>query len=322
MTKELLPGMLLAFAVGIIAILLGEIIPALGSITLALLAGILTGNLFKISSKYHPGLNFTSNKLLEISVLFLAIGINFNHISRIGISSFLFLSIAILLVLLISYFLARKFSDGRDAALMTGFGTAICGSSAIAAVSPAISANKEETAISLAVVNLLGLGGMLGLPVLLNFIGAEDLRSGFIIGGSLHSVANVAGAGLSVGEETGKIAITIKLARVALLSPALILYSYLIKRNSVKSWKEHFKLPWYIWGFIFITIIVSFVEVPKTLVKFSETSGKIILSVALAAIGLKVGLRTLYNSGKKALLFGILVFLIQLSLLGVFSYLI
>lgn len=317
--KSHLKGIVFSALIGIVAIIMSQWLPHIGSILLGLLLGMIIGNLFKISSDYIPGITYTSGKLLEFSILFLALGINFKHISEIGAGSFLLLTLVILMILLISIFMARKMKPTTTNYLV-GFGTAICGSSAIAAVAPTLSKDKQETAISLAVVNLLGTLGMLLLPLILSALHASDLRSGFIIGGSLHSVANVAGAGFSMGDEPAKIAITIKLARVALLSPALILYSIIIRKGEVQKLSDHFKLPWYVWSFIGITILTSFVSIPKEVISISENTGKMVLTIAMAAIGLKVSFKSLFQSGKNAMLFGAILFAIQLLLLGLCSY--
>lgn len=316
--KELFKGIALSVALGILAILLSKFIPLLGSIVIGLLLGIIVGNSIKLPDSCFKGVTYTSGKMLEFSLLFLALGINFSHISQLGFDSFVFLSIAVLIVLLTSVYYARKFKTG-DSTYLVGFGTAICGSSAIAAVAPSIKSQKEDIGISLAVVNLIGTIGMLVLPLLLGAIGYDAVKSGFIIGGSLHSVANVAAAGYAVSEETFKIAITVKLARVALLSPALILYSYMIRKDSVKNWKEHFNLPWYVWSFIGITIMSSLIQVPEKVLSISEETGKVILTIAMAAIGLKVSFRTLFQSGKKAMLFGTALFLVDLLILMMFT---
>ncbi|HEY1047999.1 MAG TPA: putative sulfate exporter family transporter [Bacteroidia bacterium] len=317
--KSQLKGIVFSAFIGTVAIISAQYLPHLGSILLGLLLGMIIGNTFKISADYLPGITYTSSKLLEFSILFLALGINFKHIAEIGAGSFLLLTLVILLILLISIFLARKMKQ-TSTNYLVGFGTAICGSSAIAAVAPTLSKDKQETAISLAVVNLMGTLGMLLLPLILAALKTSDLRSGFIIGGSLHSVANVAGAGFSMGDEPAKIAITIKLARVALLSPALILYSIIIRKGEVQKLSDHFKLPWYVWSFIGITIMTSFISIPKEVISISENTGKMVLTIAMAAIGLKVSFKSLYHSGKNAMLFGALLFAIQLLLLGISSY--
>jgi uncharacterized membrane protein YadS len=136
------------------------------------------------------------------------------------------------------------------------------------------------------------------------------------VGGSLHSVGNVAGAGFAIGKSAGDVAITVKLARVAMLTPGLIFMTYLTQRNAEGSWKRYFKLPWYLIGFIIVTFVVSVVDVPKPALKDVEYVGKVILTIAMSAIGLKVSFKKLLQAGSRGLRFGVVMFALQLSLLG------
>jgi uncharacterized membrane protein YadS len=126
-------------------------------------------------------------------------------------------------------------------------------------------------------------------------------------------VGNVAGAAFAVSDAVGEQAITIKLARVAMLSPGLIFFNFLTRdANSSKNWKSYFQLPWYLWGFIIITILVSIIQVPDVFLKFSSEAGKVLLTIAMTAIGLKVSFSSLIQSGKKGLFYGLIIFMVQI----------
>jgi uncharacterized membrane protein YadS len=101
-----------------------------------------------------------------------------------------------------------------------------------------------------------------------------------------------------------------------LLSPGLIFFNYLVNKNEVAHWKDHFKLPWYLWSFIGITILSSFVQFPKTFLDAMETGGKIMLTIAMAAIGLKVSFQKLFQSGRKGIIFGLLLFALQIIIVA------
>ena len=139
---------------------------------------------------------------------------------------------------------------------------------------------------------------------------------GLLLGGTLHSVGNVAGAGYSISNEVGEAAITFKLARVALLSPALIFFNFLVNKNKGTHLKTFFTLPWYLWSFIAITIAATFIDFPSSFLDGMETAGKVILTIAMAAIGLKVSFKNLYYSGRKGIVFGLLIFAIQVMLIS------
>jgi uncharacterized integral membrane protein (TIGR00698 family) len=310
--QEKIYGIIFSVALGILIHFTAPYISFLNGIMLGFVVGILLGNFIKMPVIFQPGIGFTGSKLLEWSILFLAFGINVKHISSLGAGSFILVILLIVVVLGLTLLLARKFNCPTSAGWLVGFGTAICGSSAIAAVAPAIVKNKEDVGISMAVINLMGSIGMMILPLVFGVLAVNDLDSGLLIGATLHSVGNVAGAAYGMNELTGETAITIKLARVALLSPAVIAFTFMIKRSESGDWRRFLKLPYYLWGFILITIAGSLVQWPELVLNLAGELGKVVLTIAMVAIGLRVSFKTLYQSGGKAIGFGFVIFAIQL----------
>lgn len=319
----MIKGVVFSVVLGLLAVVAEKFTPtALNGILIALLLGMLLGNVLSLPKSLESGIGYTSSKMLELSILFLAVGINYSDIAALGFQPFLGVAIVVFAVLTMSFYLAKRFNCPGNTGLLVGFGTAICGSSAIAALSPSLpKQNKEDVAIAMAVVNLLGTVGMLFLPWALLQINwpSSDVASsaiGYLVGGSLHSVGNVAGAGFALGKSAGDVAITVKLARVALLTPGLIYMNYLTQRGAAGSWKRYFQLPWYLIGFIAVTFLVSVVDVPKPILKDIEYLGKVILTIAMAAIGLKVSFKQLLSAGSRGLRFGLVMFALQLGLLS------
>lgn len=310
-----LKGLVLSILLGVLSLFLSKFTPSsVNSIIIALMLGIAIGNLLQLPTTFDPGISFTSGRLLEASILFLAFAINYKNIAALGSSLFVGVLIAIFLVIALVVLLANKFNYKGSSGYLIGFGTAICGSSAIAALAPSITKDKEDVAVSMAVVNFYGTLGMIFLPFLLIYLKMDVKDMGLMLGGTLHSVGNVAGAGFTVGPEAGEAALTIKLARVALLTPGLIFINFLINRKTANSWKDHFKLPWYLIGFIIITILGTITSFPKTFLENMELVGKVVLTIAMAAIGLKVSFAKLLSSGRKGLIFGAVLFSLQLLL--------
>lgn len=321
--KKEFKGIILATAIGLLGYFISSFLPSsFNSILIALLLGMIVGNFIKIPVDYQSGIGFTSSKLLELSILFLAFSINYKHIAALGVMSFSAIFIMVLIMLLLTYYLAIKIKCPGSTGWLVGFGTTICGSSAIAALAPSITKDKHDIGISMAVVNLFGSIGMLLMPFILVKLNMSTQQMGLLIGGTLHSVGNVVGAGYSINNEVGEAAITIKLARVALLSPALIFFNYLVNRHQVAHWKEHFSLPWYLWSFIAITILTSLISFPENFIKIMDNAGKLVLTIAMAAIGLKVSFRTIYQSGQKGLLFGLIAFAAQILIIAILLLLI
>jgi len=316
--KENKKGILLVLLISIFSLILSNYFLFLNSITLGLLLGIVIGNLYTFSKSYNSGISLTGLKMLEYSIVFLAFGVNYTHIYKLGINRFFALLLFVIIILILTIYFSKKLKNLQSIGWLIGFGTAICGSSAIAALAPTLNKNKEDVGVSMAVVNFYCTIGMLLLPIILVRFNFSNLDISLIIGGTLHSVGNVAGAGFAMSNEIGENALTIKLARVALLSPALLFFNYLINRETKSSIKSFFKFPWYLLLFIFITIFVSIVPIQVEFLKTMEYVGKLVLTIAMVAIGLNISIKTLITSGKKGLLFGLIMFLIYITLFLLF----
>jgi uncharacterized integral membrane protein (TIGR00698 family) len=310
------PGILLASLIGVVAMMLSAAFSFLNGVMLALVIGVLFSNLYKLPGSFAPGLKITGSRLLEFSILFLAFGINYNHFMDLGPGKFISVLGMILLILLITVYLANRFHCPNASGWLIGFGTAICGSSAIAALAPSVSKSQEDTGLAMAVVNLYGALGMLVMPWLFQFLPLTHQDAGFIIGASLHSVANVAGAAFSLDQAVGETALTIKLARVAMLSPGLIFMNWLLRRKESGN-TGLWQLPWYMYGFILITLLVSFLDMPAPVLKGAEFLGKLSLTIALAAVGMGIHLKSIASAGKRGMGFGLAIFIIQIIIIGI-----
>lgn len=309
------PGMLLATVLGVAAIFLAPQVTFLNSIILGLVIGLVVGNIFTLPAVFEPGIQRTSGLGLELSILFLSFSINYRNIGALGIESFLIIAVVVFGTLVLIPFLAKRMHFPGNSGLLIGFGTAICGSSAIGALSPQIKASKEDTGMAIAVVNLIGSAMMLLSPLILPLFSLSPSEQGLLIGGGLHAVGNVAGAGYALGPEVGEASITIKLARIALLSPALIFMHFLMRDKSANGGHVAFRLPWYLIAFILITVINSLVTFPEGFTRSMKMTGDILLTLAMVAIGLKVRILSLLKSGKRGLAFGVAIFILMASFL-------
>ena len=298
---------------GIVVFILAEFVSFLNPILTGLLVGIFIGNIVKLPASIQTISQKTGNRFLEFSVLFLAFGINYSHLTKLGWESLLIIFLVVFIVLAVTFSLTKKPMNW-----LIGFGTAICGSSAIAALAPTLKKEKEDTGIAMAVVNLYGMLGMVILPLVLLKLELKPIHEALVIGGSLHSVGNVAGAGYMISDRVGELAVTVKLARVSLLSFGLIFFNFLTQNRKNLSWTSYFKLPWYIWGFILITVLVSFVSIPPSISEIIDISGKLFLTIALTNIGMQIRFRELIRSGREGLLFGLGIWIFQLLLISIF----
>lgn len=311
-------GLILSIIIGSVALLSAPYIPYVNGIVLSLLLGIIVANIFTIGNTYNKGISFTSKYFLEIAIVFLGFGIRFQDIGNLGWKVVIILIVSIVIVLFSTIYLVKLFTCRASTGYLVGFGTAICGSSAIAALAPKIAKDKNQAGIAIAVVNLLGLIAMIVLPIVLSETVVAQ-KAALLIGGTLHGVSNVAGAGYAINESIGDLAITIKLGRVALLAPAMIFFNFLLHKDA--SFKENIKLPYYIIGFILASTLVTFLAIPTEVISAFRDFGKILLTISMAAIGLNIHFSQMYRDGRIALGFGAVIFGIMFIVVLSLSYL-
>ena len=307
-------GVSLSLAIAVSAILLSNVL-VFNAILLALVIGIVLGNAIKLPAYFDSGIKTASGKFLEIAIILMAFSIDYGSFLKLGWETILIVVSTMAAVLLMTIWLGKKMNCPSSAGLLVGFGTAICGSSAIAALAPSVTEDKSDIGISMAVVNLYGLIGMLLIP-LITQDWLSDIENSILLGASLHSVGNVAGAGFAMSESVGEMAVTVKLGRVALLTPALLIFGHFTSKKSSSQTKKKLNLPWYLVTFILISILVSIFPLPEEILTFSKKGSNFLLATAMAAIGLNVSFKTLLSSGKKGLVFGAILFAAQLAVIA------
>jgi uncharacterized integral membrane protein (TIGR00698 family) len=214
--------------------------------------------------------------------------------------------------MLSSIFVGRLMGFSQPFSLLMGAGNAICGSSAIAAISPLVDSKEEEVGLSIGTVNLLGTIGIFFLPILVQLFRLDAISGGAVIGGSLQAIGQVVAAGYSVNDETGNIALLVKMGRVLMLGPLALAVTW--RGTAVPpSGKRAVQIPPFIIGFLLVSILASWQIMPVPLVDGLKQAGKWLLLLAMAGIGLKIRLETILQQGPKTLLFGCAVATVQLT---------
>ncbi|OJX34945.1 MAG: hypothetical protein BGO87_09400 [Flavobacteriia bacterium 40-80] len=299
----------------IIANLLAAIIPYLGTALLSLLLGLIIRQLSFNFEKFIPGISWSEKYALEAAVVLMGLGFNFSTLITAGASTVGIIFISIIIIILI-VLLLQKVVKGKDKLLwLLGAGSAICGSSAIGATAPLIRAKEEETGAAMAVINFLGLLGMLILPVIAVFAGYNSLDTGILLGGILQSVGHVAGASFSVSAEIGQLAMIVKMGRIIFLIPFLI-FIYLLFRKNIDG--TVLKFPLFIIFFLAAVLISQTGIISGNILKIFTKTGDVLLNGAMAAIGLKINIRSLWKISGQALTAGLVIFIIQIVIFIVF----
>lgn len=304
----------------IAAALIDAVLPGLGKATWALLLGAILINVFKSRIAWQYGFKIVEKHILELGIVLLAFGLNFNSLKAFNPSTLMMLSFMVVGIIALSTVLAKRFGLSKSTSVLVGAGTAICGSAAIAAVSPLIKATEDETAASIGSINFVGLLGLLSFPIILAWMPLEDPEAALLIGGSLQSMGHVVGASFAISDTIGQEAVLFKMVRILFLVP-IILYLWMVKRKKEKANGLGGSLPWFIIAFaIFLGLAqINFFK-DNLNAPLSELGGWLIIA-AMVAIGAKIKIKKLLNISRKSLKLAFVLYMVQIVFLSSFIYL-
>lgn len=280
---------------------------------IALLLGILFVNLF---GKVLETDDFVK-KLLQYSIVGLGFGINLKTAIEAGSQGFLFTVSTIILVMVLGMILAKIFRIDKTIAQLISAGTAICGGSAIAAVSPILKANSKQTSIALGIVFVLNAVALFIFPEIGHFFNLSQNQFGIWSAIAIHDTSSVVGASSKYGSEALQIATTVKLARALWIIPLAFIISIFTKSEG------KIKIPYFIGFFVLAILAGTYLPFLKNFNHYISDFSRDLLKVALFLIGAGLSFQNLKNIGLKPLLLGVILWLLisSISLFAVLEFL-
>jgi len=311
-------GVCISIAIALLAILLSSYIP-LGAVALAIIIGIFLGNLTPLNRLGKAGITFSEKHLLSSAIALMGVNLDFQVLQQLGWQSILLVIAAMGVTILTALLLAKLFGFDKRFALLLGIGNGVCGSSAIVATEQVIGAKKEDVALSIAIVNFLGTIGIFLLPFLsVTLLHFSDINSGLLAGNTLQAVGQVIAAGFSISDTAGQTATLVKMTRILMLFPLLMLLVFIASTSKKKSTEldlAHIKkpaFPLFIIGFVLFSLLPTFTLLPESTIKAISITSHYLLVTAMAAIGLKITFKTILQNGRTALGIGSIIFVIQI----------
>jgi len=326
------PGIILAFVLytlsqgfnNIFAIeLLGYAKSPISTAMIAIIMGIVFGNIFKIREGFLLGLDFTQKYILKLGIICLGIQLKPFEFLKFGSVAIPLIIVCIISVLIVIKLLIKKLKISTKMAYLISIGSTVCGTTAIIATAPVINANKGEVAYAIANMTVFGIISMLVYPYFANiYFGGDPLYVGLFLGTAIHETSQVAAAGLIYDQqfnspETLNIATVTKLIRNTFLIIMIPLFAFLYNRRKTKT-KNYSLLdifPYFVLGFIGFIIFrnigdqIFLTENSKYIwqnaVSNIKDSAKIFLSMAMAAVGLSTNLKDLKSMGYKPFIVGL-----------------
>jgi uncharacterized integral membrane protein (TIGR00698 family) len=315
----LLPGFVTSVIVAAAASFLSEHYHA-PVMLFALLLGMAM-NFLATEGKCKAGIEFTAREVLRIGVALLGLRITFSQIAALGWHPVMVVVISVVVTIIVSMAVARAMGFQTLFGLLTGGATAICGASAalaLAAALPAHPGKERATLFTVIGVSALSTLAMIVYPMIVHAMGLTAAQSGEFLGGTIHDVAQVVGAGYGMSQETGDVATVVKLMRVAMLLPVIVCAAMLTRaQGSAKSdGKRPPLLPWFAVGFIVLAAVNSTGWVPSGVQTLGNGLSGWCLVTAISALGMKTQLRDLATVGIKpiVLMLGETVFMALLVL--------
>lgn len=318
--RAVLPGIGLSFIIAIISQLIGQyIIKGLGAATIAILLGIVLGNTIFRQPTLASGTAWSEKRLLELSVMFLGATVTFQTISALRWQGFLFIVLQMAVTIVGVIFLGRKLHFSEGMTLLMAGGNAVCGSSAIAAITPVIEADDKDKRTAITLVNLMGTVLMLALPLLgTAVLGHSDLLRGALIGGTVQSVGQVVASGTMINQATTTFATLFKIMRIILLVVVVLIFGRMHKRSTTDTTINEVPtrssfLPWYVLGFLILCALNSLVHFIPPISGTAHFFSSWCEIIALAAIGLRLNLAAFIKAGKKLAMYGFSILVLQVG---------
>ena len=258
--RATLPGIVLSALVAGVAVaaapLIGRLVPV-PAMVIALIIGIALNPLARRAA-FLPGIAFCLKVLLRWAVALLGLRIALGEIAALGLATALVVILAMALTVAAGFLFARAFGQRAAYGALAGAATAVCGASATLAtaiVLPDYKGKEVDVAFVVVAVNAFSTIAMVLYPLLSAALGFEAQRTGVMLGATIHDVAQVVGAGYAVSEPVGNTAVIVKLFRVFLLFPVVLVIGVMFARRSVAS--DAARIPFPVFALVFVALCVT-----------------------------------------------------------------
>jgi uncharacterized integral membrane protein (TIGR00698 family) len=246
------------------------------------------------------GIEFSSRTVLRTGVALLGVKITLTQIAGLGFLPVATVVVGVASTILLGLVLARRLGLRPIFGVLSGGAVAICGASAalaIASVLPRHEESERDTILTVVSVTALSTLAMILYPVFAAAVGFDHMRAGIFIGGTIHDVAQVVGAGYMISPETGDVATYVKLLRVAMLLPAVFVIAFVLARTGAQRTGSPPPLPGFLVAFALLVLANSFGLLSHSLIDLANNVSRWCLVTAIAALGMKTSFKDLFAVG-------------------------
>ena len=302
------PGLAVVLALAITAWLAGQALPLLGGAVCAILLGVLLRLCWTPQPRHRAGIDFSARVLLQWSIVLLGFGLDLGLVARTGLAALPVTLLTLAVAFATAWWLGRALRVPGKLGLLVGVGTAICGGSAIAAVSPIVRPDEHETAYALSTIFLFNLVAVLLFPVLGHALQLSDVGFGTWAGTAINDTSSVVAAGYAYSREAGEVATVVKLMRATLIVPVCVSLAAAV------AWRQHRAggsvslrgvMPWFVLWFLAASAVRSVGLVPDAVLPLLQAAAGFLMVMALAAVGVSADLKRMAATGPRPILLGL-----------------
>lgn len=315
-------GVILIALISIVAIYISAL-PFVKNLSLSpLIIGIILGMIYgntlrkNLPDNWVPGILFCSKQILRTAIIFYGFRLTFQHIIAVGPSAIIVDIIMVVSVLILGYFVGRILKLDPHITTLTSAGSAICGAAAVLGTEPVLRNQPHKTAIAVSTVVIFGTISMFLYPMIykLGWLDIDSRQMGIYIGATVHEVAHVVGAGNAVNDTViAQNAVIVKMIRVIMLAPFLLILSLLVGRKTDKlsdspSNKSKITIPWFAFGFLVVIGFNSLNLLSHEVVNGINTADDFALTMAMTALGVETNFKKFKQSGLKPFILAFILF--------------
>ena len=320
---KFLSGIVVSVAVAAVACFIENLLPIhlIGGAVIAMFIGMLVNHFIGKNGFLAPGIKFTSKKILKFAIILLGLSLNINTILHVGKLSLVVMVFTLATCFGGGYFIEKALGLNWKLSNLISAGTGICGGSAIAAIAPTIDAEDSDVAYAMSATFLFDMAMIVLFPIMGRAIGMNAEAFGIWAGTAVNDTSSVVATGYAFSEAAGDFATMVKLTRTLSIIPTVLTFAIIqmnIKRKeaikvgkSAKEIKTSFSFskifPWFILGFLAMSIVASIFTIPAEIVSTTKSASKFLMVCALAAIGLNTSFKDMKKSGIKPMLHGFII---------------
>ena len=317
------PGIIISLVIAAVATCIESAMPIhlVGGAVIAMFIGMFLNKFIGKKEIFSKGIKFTSKKILKFAIILLGLSLNINTILNVGKMSLTVMVFTLATCFGGGYFIGKALGLNWKLSNLISAGTGICGGSAIAAIAPTIDADDNDIAYAMSATFLFDMAMIILFPIMGTALGMSDTAFGIWAGTAVNDTSSVVATGYAFSEGAGDYATMVKLTRTLSIIPTVIVFAMIQLRLKKKealanaqngeNIKANFSIkkifPWFILGFLAMSVVASVITVPEVVVTTTKSASKFLMVAALAAIGLNTSFKDMKKAGLRPMLHGFII---------------